>query len=65
MYNHFILTSILNFSESSYDKCHRLSFLMSQTQFLCYIGHLGAKTTDFLRKSLKLLPVNISALNHQ
>jgi hypothetical protein len=62
--NHFIFTSILNASESSYDKCHKMSFLMSQTQFLCYIGHFGAKITDFLkRKSVK--PVNISPLNHQ
>jgi hypothetical protein len=36
-YNHFIFTSILNPFESSYDKSHRLSFLMSQTQFLCFI----------------------------
>jgi hypothetical protein len=35
----------------SYDNCHKLSFfLMSQTQFLCYIGHFGAKTTDCLTK---------------
>jgi hypothetical protein len=65
MFNHFIFTGILNPSESSYDKCHTLSFLMSQTQFLCYIGHFGAKTTDILRKSVKLLPVNISHLNNQ
>jgi hypothetical protein len=65
MYNHYILTIILNPSESSYDKCHRLSCLMSQTQFLCYIGHFGAKTRDVLRKSVKLLPVNSSPLNHQ
>jgi hypothetical protein len=47
MYNHFIFTSILNPCESSHDKCHRLSFLMSQTWLVCYIGHFGAKTTDF------------------
>jgi hypothetical protein len=47
MYNHFIFISILNFSEYSYDKCHRLSFLMSQTRFVYSIGHFGAKTTDF------------------
>jgi hypothetical protein len=47
MYNHFIFTSILNPCESSYDKCHGLSFLMSQTRFVCSIGHFGAKTTDF------------------
>jgi hypothetical protein len=65
MYNHFIFTSILNPSKSSHDECHKLSFPMSQTQFLCYIGHFGAKTTDLSRKSVKLLPVNISHLNHQ
>jgi hypothetical protein len=50
MYNNFIFTSILNPSESSYDKCHRLSFLMSETQFLCYIGHIGTKTHRYLTK---------------
>ena len=58
MYNHFIFTSFLNPCESSYDKCHRVSLLMSQTRFVCSIGHFGAKTADFWRKSLKLLPVN-------
>jgi hypothetical protein len=47
MYNHFIFTSILNPSESSYDKCHKLSFLMSQTQFLCHFGHFVAKINFF------------------
>jgi hypothetical protein len=64
MYNHFIFTSFLNLCESSYDKCHRVSPLMSQTRSVCSIGHFGAKTAAFLRKSLKLLPVNISLLNH-
>jgi hypothetical protein len=45
--NHFIFTSILNICESYYDKCHRLSFLISQTWFVCSIGHFGVKTTDF------------------
>jgi hypothetical protein len=44
---HFIFTSILNPCESSYDKCHRLSFLISQTRFVCSIGHFGVKTADF------------------
>jgi hypothetical protein len=47
MCNHFISTSTLNPCESSYDECHRLSFLMSQTQFVCSISHFGAKTADF------------------
>jgi hypothetical protein len=47
MYNHFIFTSFLNPCESSYDKCHRVSFLMSQTRFVCSFGHFEAKTTDF------------------
>jgi hypothetical protein len=47
MYNHFIFTSILNPCESFYDKCYRLSFLMSQTRFVCSFGHFGAKTTYF------------------
>jgi hypothetical protein len=50
MCNHFIFTSILNPIESSYDKCYKLSFLMSQTQFLYSIGNFGAKSTDFLKK---------------
>jgi hypothetical protein len=58
MYNYFIFTSFLNPCESSYDKCNRVSLLMSQTRFVCSLGHFGAKTADFLRKSLKLLPVN-------
>jgi hypothetical protein len=58
LYNHFIFTSILNPCESTYDKCHRLSFLISQTRFVCSIGHFWAKTADFSRKSVKLLPVN-------
>jgi hypothetical protein len=47
MYNHFIFTSILNPCESSYNKCNKLSFPMSQTQFVCSIGHFEAKTTIF------------------
>jgi hypothetical protein len=58
MCNHFIFTSILNPCESSYDKCYRLSFLISQIRFGCSIGHFGAKTVDCGRKSVKLLSVN-------
>jgi hypothetical protein len=47
MYNHFIFNSILNPDEYSYDKCHRLSFLISQTRFVYSIGHLGAKPQIF------------------
>jgi hypothetical protein len=46
MHNNFIFTSVFNPCESSYDKCHRLSFFMSQTRFVCSIGHFGAKTKD-------------------
>jgi hypothetical protein len=63
--NHFIFTSILNPFESSYDNCHRLSFLIFQTRFVCSVGHFGVKTADFLRKYVKLLPVDGSFLNHQ
>jgi hypothetical protein len=52
MYSHFIFTStcILNPSEYSYDKCHRLSFLMSQTWFVYSIGHFGEKHIFFFSK---------------
>jgi hypothetical protein len=49
MYNHFIITSILNPCESSHDKCHRLSFLMSQTRFVFSIGNFGAKPQIFYK----------------
>jgi hypothetical protein len=62
MCNHFIFTSILKPCKSSYDKRHRLSFLMSQTWYVYYIGHFGAKTADFWRKFVKLLPINSSFL---
>jgi hypothetical protein len=55
MYNHFIFTNLLNPCESSYYKCHRLSFWMFQTQLICSIGHFGVKTIDFWQKSVKLL----------
>jgi hypothetical protein len=47
MYNHVIFTIILNPNEFSYDKCHGLPSLMSQTRFVYFIGHLGAKIKDF------------------
>jgi hypothetical protein len=50
MYNHFIFTCVLNLCDSSYDKCYRLSFFMSQKWFVCYFGHFGAKTTEFFKK---------------
>jgi hypothetical protein len=50
MCNHFIFTSILNPCESSYDKCHRLSFNMSQTWFVCSIGHFRVKHRRFFMK---------------
>ena len=65
MYNHFIFTSILNSSKFYNGKYYMLSLVMSQTLFMYSIGHFGAKTTDFLRKPVKLLPVNSSLLNHQ
>jgi hypothetical protein len=56
MYNHFIFNSVLNLCESSYDKCHRLSFLMSQTRFVCSIGHFWAKTAVFEMKIRETVP---------
>jgi hypothetical protein len=47
MHNHFIFTSILNPCESSHDKCHRLSFLISHTRFVRFIGHFVAKQQIF------------------
>jgi hypothetical protein len=47
MYNHFIFTSIVNPRKFSHDKCHRYSFLMSQTRFVFSIGYFGANTADF------------------
>jgi hypothetical protein len=52
MYYHFISTSVLNSCESSYDKCHRLTFLMSHARFVCSIGHFGAKPTDCFYENL-------------
>jgi hypothetical protein len=47
MYNHYIFIRFLDPCESSYDKCHRVSLLMSQTRFVCSFGHFGANTADF------------------
>jgi hypothetical protein len=41
MYNHFIFISILNHSEYSCDKYHRLSFVMSQTRLCILLVILG------------------------
>jgi hypothetical protein len=43
---HNLGDSVLNPCESSDDICHRLSFLISQTRFMCSIGHFGAKTAN-------------------
>jgi hypothetical protein len=45
--HHFIFTRILTSSESSYDKCYSLSFLMSKTWIVYFIGYNGTKTADF------------------
>jgi hypothetical protein len=47
IYNHFIFNSILNPSEYSCDKCHRLSFLMSQTWFVYLLVIVGQKPQIF------------------
>jgi hypothetical protein len=64
IYNNFIFTSILNPSESPYDKCHRLSFLVFCVLFVI-LGQKQQIFFFFLQKSVKLLPVNIRPLNHQ
>ena len=51
MHNHFVVISILNPDESSYDKYHRLSFLISQTWFVYFIDHVGAKNAEFLNEN--------------
>jgi hypothetical protein len=59
-------TSLLNPCESSYDKCHRLSLLMSQTRFVCSIGHFGEKPQNFYENIWNIYrAVNISLLNHK
>jgi hypothetical protein len=47
MPNYFIVISILNLDKSLYDKYQRLSFLMSQTWFVFFIDHYGAKMQNF------------------
>jgi hypothetical protein len=46
MYNYFIVISISN-PYRYYDKYHRMSFLMSQTWFVYFIDHFGAKNEEF------------------
>jgi hypothetical protein len=43
MYHPFIFTCILNPSESSYDKCHSLLFLMAQYGLCILLVILGQK----------------------
>jgi hypothetical protein len=47
MHNYFIVISILTPDKSSFDKYHRLSFLMSQTWFVYFIDHFGATNANF------------------
>jgi hypothetical protein len=47
MHNYFIAISILNPDTFSCDKYHSLSFLMSQTWFVYFIDHFGAKKQNF------------------
>jgi hypothetical protein len=47
MHYYLIVISILNLDKSSYDKYHRLSFLMSQAWFVYFIDHFGAKDAEF------------------
>jgi hypothetical protein len=49
MYIHFIFTSTLNPCESSYDKCHRLSFLCPKHGLCVLLVILGQKHS-FLTK---------------
>jgi hypothetical protein len=46
IHNYFIVISISN-PNKFYDKYHRLSFLMSQTWFVNFIDHFGAKNAEF------------------
>jgi hypothetical protein len=50
MHNYLIVISISN-PNKSYYKYHRLSFLMSQTVFVCFIDHFGAKNEEFLNEN--------------
>jgi hypothetical protein len=47
MHNYFIVICILDPDMSFYDKYHRLSFLISQTWFVYFIDHFGAKNPEF------------------
>ena len=50
MHNYFNFISISN-PDKSYDKYHRLSFLMSQTWLVYFIDHFGAKNEEFLNEN--------------
>jgi hypothetical protein len=50
IHNYFIVISISN-PNKSYDKYHRLSFFMSQTWFVNFIDHFGAKNAKFLNEN--------------
>jgi hypothetical protein len=57
MYKYLIVISILNPDKSSYDNYHRMSFLMSQTWFVYFIDHFGAKNADFFKmKTMNFIP---------
>jgi hypothetical protein len=66
IYHYFIFITDLNPSESSDDKCHRLSFMMSQTRFVYFIGHFGAKKAEFLNENHEpnTYIYKINLLNH-
>jgi hypothetical protein len=51
MHNYFIVISIQNPDKSFYDKYHRLSFVMSQTWFVYFIDHFGAKYAESLNEN--------------
>jgi hypothetical protein len=47
---YFIVISISN-PDKSFDKYHRLLFLMSQTWFVYFIDHFWAKNEEFLNEN--------------
>jgi hypothetical protein len=66
MHNYFIVISILNPDKCTYDKYHGLSFLMSQTWFVYFIDHFGAKNAEFLNENHEpnTYTMNVNLLNH-
>jgi hypothetical protein len=50
MHNNFNVISISNL-DKSYNKYHRWSFLMSQTWFVYFIDHFGAKNEEFFNEN--------------